>query len=270
MKLELITIPEMSGSLDGLRAVSDRIVGDFIVIMSDAITDITLGKLVHQHRVRTSDLTMTLSSIRLEQEIDRKTSTSSKKSIIQDEDQEFIGLTPDCRVVVKTPGLELDESFDLSKPLLQASSNMFLRNDVIDVGIYVMSHWILELIKANKSLSSIRMDLVPFLVKRQFQSLEYLSTNVPGIIERKRPMHALESWLVTSDSKELLPHVTSPLDLLQVLCPLPKDEKKGNFSSILKKLLPFSSHNICVYAQWYLLYTQRPNTPPTSSGATPY
>ena len=79
MKIEIVLVDEMMGSADGLRAVSDRIRGDFFCLHSDFISQYSLGELAHIHRLNTSDLTMLLTVV--------------NKEIKRDEvDQEYIGV----------------------------------------------------------------------------------------------------------------------------------------------------------------------------------
>ena len=79
----------MVGSADGLRAVSDRITGDFILYSTDLLTDFNFGHLTALHRLRTSDVTMLLSTSPLE-DVDKKGS-AGKRMKIDEEDQEYIG-----------------------------------------------------------------------------------------------------------------------------------------------------------------------------------
>lgn len=187
MSIDLVFVDEMMGSADGLRAVGERIRGDFIVMSSDFMSQFTLGDLTKLHKLQTSDLTMML--------------TVSPVEVKKDEvDQEFIGIyTNNGRVVMKTPTLEIDEDLSISKSLLhkEAGNNLQMRKDLLDVGVYVMSHWVLEYITANKRISSIKADLVPQLVKRQFQTAEYVHNCFPSLQHRNRPLQDIEPWLVS-------------------------------------------------------------------------
>ena len=54
VNIDPVFVEDMMGSADGLRAVSDRIRGDFICVSSDFISQFSLGDLAHVHRVNTS------------------------------------------------------------------------------------------------------------------------------------------------------------------------------------------------------------------------
>jgi len=67
------------------------------------------------------------------------------------------------------------------------------------MGIYVMARWVVDFVAQNKAISSIRTELVPFLVDRQFQTAEYLRNAVPALPARAgagaRPLAAVDQWL---------------------------------------------------------------------------
>lgn len=210
MKIDIVGVEEMLGSADAVRAVHDKITGDFIVLGSDVISDIALGRLVNLHRLQTADVTMLLSAA-IAEEPEKK--GAPKKIHIDEEDQEYIGLSQGQRVVLKTPALELDSTIALSKPILQRCSNFSLRSDLLDVGVYVMAKWVMQFLVTTSRISSIRTDLLPYLVKRQFLSKEYLCQSLPGFENRKRSNPILESWLVSSEASKL----ASPHELAELL-----------------------------------------------------
>lgn len=60
MTIDLVVVEEMMGTADGLRAVADRIRGDFFLMSADLISEFSLVELTNKHRASTSDLTITL------------------------------------------------------------------------------------------------------------------------------------------------------------------------------------------------------------------
>ena len=93
----------------------------------------------------------------------------------------------------------------------------------MDLGVYVMSHWVVEFVKANSRISSIRTDLVPYLINRQFQPASYLYDAIPALQHRHRPLHDLESWLVSPSRhrEELMDHVMANLGWDGIRLPAP-------------------------------------------------
>ena len=75
-----------------------------------------------------------------------------------------------------------------------------VRRDLVDVGIYCCSHWIIEFLQANPKISSIRADLAPYLIRRQFLTAEAIIADIPSIEFRRRPLKHIEPFLVSSCS----------------------------------------------------------------------
>ena len=191
LSVQVVPVDDMIGSVDGLRALADKVRGDFICLGSDVLSQVSLGELVKVYRTLNSDVAMILSAVAPD-EPDKK--GGPKKIKIDEEDQEYIGICDKGRVVMKSPGLELDGKYTISKPLLNKFKSMTIRNDIIDVGVYVMSHWILDFVLFNRKLSSIRTDLIPYLVQRQFQSKEYLMKMMPSLQKKNKPLSELHLW----------------------------------------------------------------------------
>jgi hypothetical protein len=51
-----------------------------------------------------------------------------------------------------------------------------LRTNLTDIGVYVLSRWVLELLSVDGQFTTINHDLVPYLIRRQFHS-----KNEPGM-----------------------------------------------------------------------------------------
>lgn len=241
MSVELVVVDEMLGSCDALRAVHDRIRGDFIVIGSDAISELNIGRLVNSHRMNTSDITSLFSTV-IAEEAEKK--GGPKKLNIDEEDQEYIGVCDDNRIVMKLPALELDENITISKPLLRHCSGLTIRNDLIDIGIYIFSHWILECVCNHKTLSSIRTDLLPYIINRQFQPVAYLDENIPGFKHRRRPLSSLETWLVSSQPQAINPRTMSTASQVPDLAVILSNYLSGdNYDATAVSASPASASN---------------------------
>jgi len=87
-----------------------------------------------------------------------------------EEDIDLIGLLPDNRVAVKYPFILLDESFCLPKSILGIGNKVNIRTNLKDSHIYILSNFILHVIEQNPSMSSLKRDIVPLIIKNQFRS----------------------------------------------------------------------------------------------------
>lgn len=178
-----------NGSADYLRAVSDRIRGDFICLHTDFISHYNLGTLATMHKLSCSDITMLLT-------------IASKDLKLEEADEELIGICDDGRIILKLLKLEVADSLLLSKALLHHAPTLSLRQDLIDIGIYFMSHWIIKFLVDNTNkMSSIKRDLLPYLIQRQFLSSNYINKMIPSIQQhRHRSLQGIESWIINSSS----------------------------------------------------------------------
>ena len=184
-------------SADALRAVSERIRGDFICINSDVFSRFSLGELVTFHRIRQADLTMLLVAA----PIDEPEKKGGKRKLrVEEEDQEYIAVCEDGRVVMKLPVTDAEEAVEMSKSLLARCGALSLRSDLLDMGIYVMSKWMLEHIAESRAMQNIKAEALPFFIARQFQSTSYLLDTFPSLQHRRRTLAALEPWLASTTS----------------------------------------------------------------------
>jgi hypothetical protein len=279
MVIELVTAQRMHGSADALRAVHERIRGDFIVIQSDLITDVSLGALVNMHRRCTSDITLAVASPGYE-ESDRK---GVVKCIIDDEDREYVGTDEDGRMLLKLAALEIDGSIDITKGLLNRSRRLVLRNNMADVGVYVMSHWVLEFVMNSPKMTSIRIDVLPFLIARQFQPPADLVATVPGLAHRDRPLGAMDGWLTVGRDANALRNRGTFLELSEQILrntaqllsipsapSLQRSESQQQMDdSMLSSSLAVGSMNRDMLRIYCLCIDTSPSAaPPAPSGAT--
>ena len=197
MTIERIYVENKFDSCEALRVVSDRIRGDFVCINSDVFSKFSLGDMANFHRTRSSDLTMMLVAAPMD-EPEKK--GGLKKLRVEEEDQEFVGICEDGRVVLKLAVTDAEEAVDISKPLLHRCGTLALRTDLLDLGIYFISRWVLEFILENRHFDSLKTDVLPYFVDRQFQPVNYLLETFPSLQQRVRYISSLEPWLTSTTS----------------------------------------------------------------------
>jgi NDP-sugar pyrophosphorylase family protein len=83
--IEIIQVNELFGTADAVRAVHDRIRGDFIVYNSDTLSQINLIELVQTHRLQSSDVTMLLAVAPLEESEKKGVPPILKVSVVKSE-----------------------------------------------------------------------------------------------------------------------------------------------------------------------------------------
>ncbi|KAF0695854.1 Aste57867_13374 [Aphanomyces stellatus] len=168
---------------DALRAVSDKIRSDFIVLAGDLVTDCVLQHVADLHRINDASVTMLLKQEVIEAPV--KGAKSKEKPRRDREMIDCVGLVEaDSRVVHISHSIfandDMDTSEDLEMPLalLKRRPRINLRTDLYDAHVYIFSHWVLDLLHEKKHIASVKADLIPHLVRRQFRGPQALAESV--------------------------------------------------------------------------------------------
>ena len=175
---ELLILEDHCGTADALRSAREKIKTDFVVISGDLITNSVLHQLADIHRIRDSTVTMLLKGVpSADDNVDdvEKNEVLVKKMRQRKENDvvEFIGLVEgESRVVlVKEGALDVEDSLLLPKiPLLRRRPAVTVHTDLLDAHLYFFGHWVLDLLQEKPHISSIKADLVPYLVRHQFRA----------------------------------------------------------------------------------------------------
>eukprot|EP01031_Cornospumella_fuschlensis_P022957 gene22957-27937_t len=186
MSIDLVVAEDMTGGCDGIRAVSERLRGDVIVLHADLICQFSLAALVTLHRTSMADITMMLAQV-------------PKDFHREDIDTYYFGMSPDGRVHFKLSALELTElssSLDLHKSTFSHTNTLRIRKDIQDMYVYVCKPWIVEYILRQTRVTSIHQDVIPAILKRQFMSKDYVYGYFPEVQHRdEEDVGSVEKWV---------------------------------------------------------------------------
>lgn len=162
IEINLCTVQDNLETADALRQVQDKITADhFMVLAGDLITDVVLHNLADVHRIQNASVTMLL---RQEKKRIHQKWTRSDDMI------DCIGLDRDNRVMCISPAVHLDDNLTIPKALLKRHHEITMHTNLFDAHFYIFSRKVFEILHEKKSLSSIKADLVPYLVRRQFRT----------------------------------------------------------------------------------------------------
>jgi translation initiation factor eIF-2B subunit gamma len=172
IKVDICEVEEDTETAEALREISDKIKKDFIVLAGDLVTDAVVHNVADFHRINESTVTMVLKQEKSEKVKGGK--PRREKDMI-----DCIGIVEnEQRVVLMSQGVHLNEDMYISKSLMKRRSNFVLHTDLYDAHFYIFSHWVLDLLNEKKYIASIKSDLIPHLVRRQFRGPEALSESV--------------------------------------------------------------------------------------------
>eukprot|EP00468_Gymnochlora_sp_CCMP2014_P005937 CAMPEP_0167756968 /NCGR_PEP_ID=MMETSP0110_2-20121227/9673_1 /TAXON_ID=629695 /ORGANISM="Gymnochlora sp., Strain CCMP2014" /LENGTH=441 /DNA_ID=CAMNT_0007643123 /DNA_START=108 /DNA_END=1433 /DNA_ORIENTATION=+ len=164
MRCSVHVVADHTGTAEALRHIAERIVTDFIVVSADVITDVKLLVMADTHRSHDALVTFMLTESS-QQGVDEK----KKPAATYKPECNFIGLEDrTSRVLLYTPKAYVKEMFRVSKRLLQRHSSMRVHSRMEDSHIYIFSHNVIKIIMEEKNLSSLQNEVLPLLVKMQF------------------------------------------------------------------------------------------------------
>lgn len=158
------------GTTDSLRHIKDKIKCDLLVLSCDILCDFELHRLADVHRLHNTSITMLLAPSR--QDLENVPGTKVKRK--RKKPREIIGLSKakcsKCRVVFMENEADMeDETMSLSRSLLKQQPCIHVRTDLTDIHMYIVKKWVMDYITYNKSKTSIRGELLPYLVKKQWR-----------------------------------------------------------------------------------------------------
>uniref|UniRef100_UPI00358FEE19 translation initiation factor eIF2B subunit gamma isoform X2 n=1 Tax=Myxine glutinosa TaxID=7769 RepID=UPI00358FEE19 len=141
-------------------------VTNVLVVSCDLVTDACLQPLVDLFRLRNAAL------VALVRQVDEPTEPiPGQKGKRPHEQRDFVGLDESgTRLLSLASEADLDDDLSLKKSLLCRFSRIHIKTNLMDAHLYCLKKWVLDLLAEEKSISSVKGELVPFLVKKQFSA----------------------------------------------------------------------------------------------------
>ncbi|KAJ8904218.1 hypothetical protein NDN08_000743 [Rhodosorus marinus] len=171
----VVTYPveDQVGTAEALRQASSRLEGDMLVLTDDLVTtDLQIYKIADVHRA--TDSSLTLSFLGLPSKAKSRDSKSKSKGDPTVSECVAFGVPVDgtsrdglARVLAIQPDADAYDSFYVPGNHLRLFPDLRVRRDVKDSHLYILSHFAVDLLVKEKSLSSLSRDFVPFLVRKQ-------------------------------------------------------------------------------------------------------
>mmetsp|Transcript_50593 Transcript_50593/g.81785 ORF Transcript_50593/g.81785 Transcript_50593/m.81785 type:complete len:437 (+) Transcript_50593:3-1313(+) len=169
--IEIVALDEELDTAEVLRAIKHKIRKDFVVISGDLVTDVYVHHLADVHRIHDSTCTVLL---RGPKEVNLK--PGEKKPKNEGAIPDFVGLDESkTRLLCLQSASDVEDALILPRAMLRSQPNMTITNKMLDAHFYIFSRWVLDLLDAKKEMTSIKCELVPYLIENQFSA-----TPVPG------------------------------------------------------------------------------------------
>lgn len=179
IKLRLFDSKCVESTIDMLRSIREEISGDVIVLRGDVITDASLHNLADMHRINDCSLSLFLKELpsgKTVEETKKLRKRYQKKDIISyfsvvPPPVEARGAARNHNRLLFAKTLSAEDSFSISKALLNRENKMVIRTDLLDPHIYILNKWVFDLLCESQRFTSIQTDFLPYFLKLQYRNL---------------------------------------------------------------------------------------------------
>ncbi|XP_041848896.1 translation initiation factor eIF-2B subunit gamma [Melanotaenia boesemani] len=167
MKLDVVCIQEDGdmGTADALRHIQQKIKTDVLVVSCDLITDVALHEVVDLFRAHNATLAMLMS--KAHEFTETVPGQKGKKKTAEQRD--FVGVDHSGkRLLFMASEADLEDGLSVRKSIMKKHPRMHIKTGLVDAHLYCLKKAVVDFLAENKSISSIRGELVPYLVRKQF------------------------------------------------------------------------------------------------------
>ncbi|XP_064625401.1 translation initiation factor eIF2B subunit gamma-like [Lineus longissimus] len=170
-KLDFVGIPDDDdwGTADSLRHIKDKIKCDLLVVSCDLIGDFSLNTLADVHRAHGATVTALFMSGQDSIADMAAPGPKSKKKVELD----FVGLdNSSSRLVFLSSEADFEETISFRKSLFKRHPCINIKTRLTDAHLYLMKQSVLDVLEEQRSISAIKGELIPYLVKKQFKRMQ--------------------------------------------------------------------------------------------------
>ncbi|KAM3865576.1 translation initiation factor eIF2B subunit gamma [Diretmus argenteus] len=167
MKLDVVCIQEDGdmGTADALRHIQQKIKTDILVVSCDLITDAALHEVVDLFRAHNATLAMLMS--KAHEFTETVPGQKGKKKTAEQRD--FVGVDESGkRLLFMANEADLEDGLSIRKSIMRKHPRMNIKTGLVDAHLYCLKKSVVDFLADNKSISSIRGELLPYLVRKQF------------------------------------------------------------------------------------------------------
>ncbi|XP_060629390.2 translation initiation factor eIF2B subunit gamma [Anolis sagrei] len=197
MKLDIVCIADDAdmGTADSLRHIHEKIKTDVLVLSCDLITDVALHEVVDLFRAHDATLSMLMKKAYESTEL--VPGQKGKKKLVEQRD--FIGVDGSGkRLLFMANEADLDEEIVIKRSILQKHPRIHIRTGLMDAHLYCLKKSVVDFLVENRSFTSIRSELIPYLVRKQFSSPTPLQ-NTNDHDQKKKDQKSLDIYSFLKD-----------------------------------------------------------------------
>ncbi|KHN75896.1 putative translation initiation factor eIF-2B subunit gamma [Toxocara canis] len=163
--IPLASVADEWGTADVLRHIEAKIKRDFIVVSGDFVSDMSLAPLLTVHRSQNSSLTCVLAE-------NVVTGPIPGPKIKRSKGRDFVALSEKNQLLFLGSEEDFDDTIPVNAYLFSKFRNVHLSAKYNDCHVYLMKRWIMDVIKQQRTFSSVKADLIPYLLEKQYTTLD--------------------------------------------------------------------------------------------------
>uniref|UniRef100_A0A665UI11 Translation initiation factor eIF2B subunit gamma n=1 Tax=Echeneis naucrates TaxID=173247 RepID=A0A665UI11_ECHNA len=201
MKLDVVCIQEDGdmGTADALRHIQPKIKTDILVVSCDLITDVALHEVVDLFRAHNATLAMLMS--KAHEFTETVPGQKGKKKTAEQRD--FVGVDQSGkRLLFMANEADMEDGLSIRKSIMRKHPRMHIKTGLVDAHLYCLKKAVVDFLTENKSISSIRGELVPYLVRKQFSKTTNSQKNKDDVDDQNQKKN--DELLITSRDEPLL------------------------------------------------------------------
>ncbi|GAB1610047.1 translation initiation factor eIF-2B subunit gamma-like isoform X1 [Argonauta hians] len=170
INLDWVSVPEdSSGTADALRLIRNKVKNDLLILSSDLITTLPLHYLTNHFMANDASFLMLISPL---PEPFNQAPVPGVKVDKQNEG-DVIGLDRGLqRLVYYSNEADQGEFITFKHSFLRQCPFVAMRTDMTDCHLYVMKKWIFDFLLDRPKITTLKGELVPYLVKKQFAPIK--------------------------------------------------------------------------------------------------
>ncbi|KAM3604713.1 uncharacterized protein V6R79_015231 [Siganus canaliculatus] len=206
LKLDVVCIQEDGdmGTADALRHIQQKIKTDILVVSCDLITDVALHEVVDLFRAHNATLSMLMS--KAHEFTETVPGQKGKKKTAEQRD--FVGVDHSGkRLLFMANEADLEDGLSIRNSIMKKHPRMLIKTGLVDAHLYCLKKAVVDFLVDNKSISSIRGELVPYLVRKQFSKTtnsQKIKDDVEDQEQKKTDGSTNNDLLISSRDEPLL------------------------------------------------------------------
>lgn len=184
LHVQVAAVPEEVGTAGALRAIAHHLTAsDILVVSGDLVCDISPGAVAAAHRRHDAVVTAMFCSVPVSGPPESG-SSSGKDKTKKPGRVNIVGLDLTQQFLLYiAAGMEVEKDIKVQENILRAVGKMDIHADLMDAHLYAFKRSVLqEVLNQKQSFRSLKLDVLPYLVKSQLRS-EILSNEAQAQAE---------------------------------------------------------------------------------------